>query len=294
MTAASPRGAASAFALYVACVFVLGATLAMPSHGLLAALLDQPPALHKWTANLLKLLALLGLVPLLRLQAITLKHGLAIGSGRVVRTEALVGLVLGCTSMGLVLSVLLALDVRVAEPNLTMAMVLSAATRAAVVALLVASIEELWFRGALQSALRPCGPIAALVSVASVYALLHFLRPDTVFAPPYLWIDGVRAVGGMFGRLSDFAYLDSAIALLIAGLVLGCAREYTGRIALAWGIHVGWVFVIQSARRVTTLNDTDASWLVGHYDGFIGWAFSAVTVLLLVVAGLRWRARIRQ
>ena len=72
-------------------------------------------------------------------------------------------------------------------------------------------------------------------------------------------------------------------ALLIAGLWLGLARRLSGSLWVCFGLHAGWVLVIQSMRRLSAVNDeAAASGLVGQFDGFIGWLAAG----MLLLAGL--------
>lgn len=278
----SARRAGNAFTIYALLVFLIGALIAVPTLWYLQSLSETAPLLHEWTASLLKLLALFGLVPLCALLGIGWRQAIALRSWRENFQHAFVGLAIGAASMSGLVAILLLVGVRHLEPSLDVSMLLIALAKGLVVAVLVATLEECWFRGALHSVLRPCGSLVAVLGIALVYAALHFVRPDTQFAEPYIWLDGFRATTAMFSRFEDFAHFDSALALLFVGVMLGLAREWSGSIALSFGLHAGWVWVIQSARRITSLHHPNDSWLVGSYDGFIGVGFCALAVIACV------------
>jgi uncharacterized protein len=273
-------------AAYTALVFALGGLAAWPSHQLLGLLMREPPLLHEWTADLLKLVALLGIWPLLRWSRLSWRDGLGLGiAGQWPR--GLQSLLIGVAGLALLSAILLALDVRVVKDTITTELVWRAAFKASITALLVATIEELWFRGALHAVLQRIGGWTAVGIVAVIYTTLHFLRPDVALVAPYEWLDGYTAIFGMFGRMGDAGYWDSALALLCAGLMFGWLRQTTGHILLAWGLHVGWVFGIQMTRRLTDLNRaSDYSFAVGKYDGIVGIGFICVVALTLVA--FRW------
>ena len=119
----------------------------------------------------------------------------------------------------------------------------------------VALAEEAFFRGVLLGlARRTARPMAALVFVSALFAVLHFLKP-----PP-------RAVGQLAVHwFSGFAFLPQTFwqwhnPLLVAGgfttlfvvaLVLGYARLRTRSIWLPIGLHAGWVFGLKSFNKVS-------------------------------------------
>lgn len=278
-------------AVYAMAVFGIGALTAVPVYKWLLGFGVELEALHQWTADWLKILALAAIPVLLFVARCKWRDGLGLNCGGRGLRQLSMGFVFGAATMAITCTALLALEVRVPRAGLDADVLVAALWKAALTAVLVSIIEELWFRGALHRVLRPAGPVRAVCIVACIYAALHFLRPDVPVAPPHVVFDGLSAVAGLFARFDDVRYFDSALALLCVGLVLGTLRVHFGCIAACIGAHAGWVFVLQTVRRTTQSEPGQWSWLAGRYDGIIGWGFIVVTLLAVsVVYG--WRARL--
>ena len=284
--------ASLAFALYVAAAFLVPAVLAWPLHAGLAAVGLTIP-FERLVFRLMEACALVGLWPLL---AVLGRRGAAawgFGAPRFWRS-LLFGLVAGVAMMAAPVAVLVATGVRVPDPAVTLD--LHAAARWAPLvlagALAVAVVEEVWFRGALFTALRSAGSVPAAGVTSLLYALVHFIRPD-VHLPPGggSWGAGFEAVAGSFDRLGSIAIRDSFLALCVAGAFLAWRRIETGGVAECIGIHAGWVIVIAVTRQVTVLDPRAAGApLVGGYDGVIG----LLVAVWLVAVMLAWRAATRR
>ena len=200
------------------------------------------------------------------------------------------GALLGIASLAPVCAILFLLDVRVmrvdlvADPQLWIATIAAAAASAVVVALK----EELFFRGGLFTALtRAGGAVLALWAGAAVYAAAHFLIAPAALAgaPPR---SGFHVLGQALGAVPQIANLDSFLALLCAGLVLGVARLRDGDIALCLGIHFGWVLTIKLFKKLTYVSDlAPMRVLAGRYDDVIGW-LAALALAALALALWRW------
>jgi membrane protease YdiL (CAAX protease family) len=94
-------------------------------------------------------------------------------------------------------------------------------------------------------------------------------------------------VAAVFTEAAQGRHLDSFVALLMVGVFLALVRERTGHIGWGIGLHAGWIFVIQTSRRVTEDHpDSSLAFLTGDYDGVIGWLAAAWISLL---AALYWR-----
>lgn len=163
--------------------------------------------------------------------------------------------------------------------------------------LAVAFVEETLFRGLLQGAVerefrgRRVAAAVGIGLVAVLYAALHFLARITIpeaEVGPWSGFTLLAAVGDQF---ADFgAITDSFLALLAVGVLLGVARRHTGTIALATGLHAGWVLVMRVVVGATARPETARyAWLVSHSDGFTGWLVTAWTVALLALLARGWR-----
>jgi len=180
---------------------------------------------------------------------------------------------------------LLLLGARVAEPgDIHSVEVLYALLSGLLSGILVAFIEESFFRGAMQYQMRRNTPLLATVFMTNLlYAAVHFTRPPIPAEGIIIdWNSGWEMLAGMFHQFEDFAGIaDSYIALFAAGLLLSLVRERSGNIALCIGIHAGWVLIIKLTREVTDANsNTPAAVLIGSYDNIIGWAATAVLALV--------------
>jgi membrane protease YdiL (CAAX protease family) len=112
-------------------------------------------------------------------------------------------------------------------------------------ALVVSVLEEFFFRGALQGAVRKTTVDGfAMVTVAILFAAVHFLKPvgthispaaihwwtGLALLPDTLWL--FRQPGPLLGGFST---------LLLAGLILGYVRDRTRSLWMPIGLHAGWI-----------------------------------------------------
>jgi membrane protease YdiL (CAAX protease family) len=147
----------------------------------------------------------------------------------------------------------------------------------------VAFIEETFLRGAMLTAIqRESGAKAAIGLTALLYASVHFLGSYRV--KPAL-VDAGSGIDMLTHALGVFAQpmhiVDSFMCLFVIGVLLGMVRVRTGNIAAPIGLHAGWVAVIYVVREYTDRNpDASGAWMLGEFDGFIGWLVLAWTVAL--------------
>lgn len=181
---------------------------------------------------------------------------------------------------------LFALDVRI-PVSFTTALIASAALKGAFAGLLIALIEETFMRGAMYSVIeRESGVRYALLLPAILYAAVHFMDGKLrIPAADMDFIGGLRMAAHILERFVDpLEILDSFLALFALGLLLALTRLRTGAIAGAIGLHAGGVCVIAILREISVVNTAaPAAWLVGSYDGVIGWLACAwIGVITLV------------
>ena len=200
------------------------------------------------------------------------------------------GLAIGIVSIGLVCGLLFALGVRLVRPELETGAGAWAGivAGAALSAVAVALLEEFWFRGGLHTLLQRIGGVhVAVWGGAALYAAAHFLEPaaDVHVSGPFA---GFVMLGHLVGQVFEPVNVDSLAALLAAGVALAVARVRDGDVALAIGIHAGWVLTIKIFKKFTYVS-TESGYraLAGHYDDLIGWL--AAGVLALLAVGLWWR-----
>jgi membrane protease YdiL (CAAX protease family) len=260
----------AAFFLYLLGCLVLAALLTWPL--MQSGWIDQPP--QRVMGRIAQILILAGLWPMLRAFAVANSASLGFG---VPRREFLRALAIGWLA-GLVILILLALalvalGVRIPNP-VTLDRLATKAVQALLGGLLVAALEETFFRGALYSAIsRRGGAWPAILWSALLFALLHFMKPRGLpDGMAYDWAANWQVFASTFTSPWQWRNLDSFVALLLVGIFLGLVRRRTGHIGWCIGLHAGWVFVIQVARALTADDPTaPLAWLTGDYDGIIGW-----------------------
>ncbi len=235
--------------------------------------------------RLTEVLAIAGTIPLLMSLGLGGKSAWGLHHNSFWRIDLTQGLLLGIASLSVTCVLLLIFNLRVVRPDLITefghwfnVIIVSALS-----ATLIALIEEIWFRGALQTVFtRVWGTFGGITVTAAFYAVAHFLRPssDLNEQPVSAW-SGFDAIASGFGNLQFVQMQDSLVALFFAGVVLGILRARQGSIVMCIGVHIGWVFVIKVYKKYTYINP-QAEWnaLVGHYDGVMGWLSAVLLVLL--------------
>ena len=129
-------------------------------------------------------------------------------------------------------------------------------------------------RGAMFTAIaRESGERAAIGLTALIYAAVHFLSRVRIPHEDVNWGSGLDLLAGTFVTFTrPDVIVDSFLALAAVGVLLGMIRARSGHIAACIGLHAGWVCVIGVLRELSVRNP-DSSWgfLVGDYDGIVGW-----------------------
>jgi uncharacterized protein len=184
---------------------------------------------------------------------------------------------------------LLSSSIRVADPQF----VLSAGSLLKIMlvglgsGVAVALLEETVFRGAMHTSIaRDAGPWAAAFLTAPLFALLHFFAKVRIPAEEVHWGSGFDLLMRSFAPLSQpLAVLDSFLAWMAVGLVLSLTRVLTGNIAVAIGLHAGWVVLLRMLQQSTVHGQPTAfdAW-VGSFDWLVGYwivPWAALIALLL-------------
>jgi membrane protease YdiL (CAAX protease family) len=186
-------------------------------------------------------------------------------------------------------ALLLALDVRQIKPGLEGDLP-PLLLGALVSGFAVAFIEETFFRGILFTAVsRTSGMRAAIIAPTLLYAALHFLGGKLRVPPEEVsWMHGFEVLSRLFERYAQpLAFADSFLALVALGVLLAMVRARTGAIAGCIGLHAAGVCAI-FVLRDTTVVDRQAplGFIVGQYDGVIGWAACAWFVAIVIAYGV--------
>lgn len=270
------------FFLYLISGLVLSALLTYPL--MTTGWIDHDP--QRVMGRLAQVILLLGLWPFLKRMGAANREALGYG---VPRPAFLAALWQGWL-LGFVILLVLVLSLRllgvlvsdVAEED-WLADLAVKSVQVLIGGLLTALLEETFFRGALYSVMRRNGGVVrAILWSSALFALLHFMKPHalpdgTVFDWAGTWHMFVHAFTDVF----QWQHVDSMVALMLIGAFLALVRERSGHIGWCIGLHAGWIFVIQLTRHLTDNNQASSNaWLVGDYDGIIGWLAAAWIGLL--------------
>ena len=150
----------------------------------------------------------------------------------------------------------------------------------------VAALEETFFRGALLGLIgRTASPWAALVFVAALFAVLHFLKPPehAVAVDAVRWWSGFAFLPKTFWQWREPGLVLGGFTTLFAvALVLGFARLRTRALWLPIGLHAGWVFGLKSFGKVSRHPAEPGLWIGGDLLHGLG----PVLVVLLTGAAV--------
>jgi membrane protease YdiL (CAAX protease family) len=196
--------------------------------------------------------ALLGLWPLLRHLGFRAWRDLGYVRAPGWRTHLLAGFALGLGSLAIAIGISIAVGARTLALDRSAGQIAVGVLRYAAVGIIVALIEETFFRGALQGAFqRGMNGAAAVILASVIYSVMHFLKPKGVNIPPgeVTWNSGFACLAGIGWRLfTDRDVVVSLVTLFLAGCILGLAYAKTRALYLSIGMHAGWVLANESAR----------------------------------------------
>ncbi len=283
-----------AFLLFVgllAAALVVASALTYPAWLLVATVSVEP--VHRVMNRLAMLFALIGLVFLTRKLGLSDRQSMGFGMPRsqFIR-QLLIGWLAGAALMIPLIAFLFGLDIRELKND-------ESAWTAIIIeglisGLIVALIEETFFRGVLFSAIqRTSGALAAVIAPSVLYASLHFLGGRLRGpADEVTWEHGFIVLSRLFERYTQpLAFFDSFMALVMLGVLLAIVRLRTGAIAACIGLHAAGVCAIAVMRKMSFVEPDAAHGVwVGTYDGVIGWAaliWFAIIVTIYVIATRR-------
>jgi uncharacterized protein len=281
------------FLTLMALALVAAAALAYPAWLLVSVVSVEP--VHRVMDRLAMFFALVGLIALTRRLGLADRDALGYGSSnRSFLVQLLIGWVVGFALMTPLVGLLLGLDIRELRA-LGVTAVIKAVPGALVSGLAVAFIEETFFRGALFTAVkRQSGTAIAILLPSFLYAAVHFLGGKLSSSSGQVsWGDGLVVLNHLFERYADpLALADSFVALFALGVFLALVRARTGAIAASIGLHAAGVTTIALLRSQTRVElGSDYSYLVGSYDGVVGWG--AAVWFVLISAAFFWFGRDR-
>jgi membrane protease YdiL (CAAX protease family) len=281
--------------VYFLVVFMGGALLAPWIYHLVHVTSSLVPSLQglaskpfpRYVNRCFLILGLAGLLPVLR--AVDLQSWRAIGLPHRPKAFPQIawGFLLGLGSLACVVMLALASGARHWAPAHNAWSVASYLAKSGLTALLVAPLEEIFFRGALFGALRKTFHwTMALVLSSAVYALLHFLeRPES--PGQVAWSSGLAVLLGMLGGFADAGkFIPAFFNLTLVGMILGLGYQRLGSLHFSIGLHAGWIFWLKSYSFLTEGSAGNAVWLFGTGRLIDGWLVCGI--LALILAGLNW------
>ncbi len=272
------------FILFIAALLLIGALLTYPLHALLGDTLDVSP--HKLPSRIGKLLAIPAFFLFIRRLGLYSRKSLGYDLPRPLFLRQLAaGWLAGLAILMALTGALVSLDIRLLKPlaDSFWPDLVGLLLKATLAGLLVGVIEETFFRGALFAAIRRRSTACSTVVLSSLfYAAMHFIDPLPLPAGvPIGWLSGLESLSGAFWQFGQLATFDSFLALFAVGVFLALVRECTGNIAYCIGLHAGWVLIIKLTKEYTYRNGTsDWAFLIGSYDGVIGYLATAWIALL--------------
>ena len=246
---------------------------------------------HRYVNRCLLVLALAGIWPLMRSLGMCswknlgwVKPG---GQGR----RLAGGFAFGFVSLAVVGLVALGCGAWEIHADIGISRLLKKLLGAALSAVVVAMLEETFFRGAVMGALRRVHSVTvAIILSSAIYALLHFFqRPE----PPgdVQWFTGLTLLPQMMRGFVDWPTLvPSFFNLTLAGIILALAYQRTGNLYFSMGLHGGWIFWMKFWSVIAGVRSGANTWTWGSPGKPIeGWLTLAVlvTVLFVVVSVLR-------
>jgi uncharacterized protein len=157
----------------------------------------------------------------------------------------------------------------------------------------VALIEETVMRGAMHTAIeRESGPWTAALLTAPLFAALHFFAKASIAPEQLGWGSGFDLLQRSFAPWGHPSLVfDSFLSWLAVGLILSLTRVLTGNIAVAIGLHAGWVVVLRMLQQATRGGNAPSyAFWVGRFDGLLGYWLLPWAVC---IAGALWLTRAR-
>lgn len=153
-------------------------------------------------------------------------------------------------------------------------------------ALLVALVEETFFRGILLSRNHPGDFLwGAVLTSSLLYATVHFATPGLVLEVDEVgWFSAFLILFSAFHKLSEPQFIGSFLTLFIFGVYLCFLRSHYRHLWASIGVHTGAVMLLKLYFETTQVDKQSARyWLVGNYDNVTG--YLTALVLLVVLAG---------
>jgi len=268
-----------AFAWFVGAILLagmIGALLAYPAYELTSGFASW--AFHRVASRVAMLVLIAELAWLCRHLKLTRARDFGYGlPWRRFLTVSCIWGAIGVATAGVGAAFLLSTHLRVASPDFTptalnFARIFLIGLSSGVA---VALLEETVMRGIMHTAIeRESGPWTAALLTAPLFAVLHFFAKTRIAPQDVGWGSGFELLLRSFSPLAQPALVfDSFLSWLIVGLILSLTRVLTGNIAMAIGLHAGWVLVLRMLQEGTSSGEAPAQYAfwVGRFDGLLGY-----------------------
>ncbi len=269
---------------FVAGVFLAGALVAPWVYRALHALTnvsEEFASFPRVVSRVLMVLTAIGLWPLMKGLRASWRE---IGVSRPDWPNAARGALLALVSLGAFIAIASLLDGRDWRRNATGASMLQAAALAALAAVLVAPMEEFFFRGVIFGLLRGRRRwMLALVLSGAFFAVVHFLQTPRA-AMEVQWFSGFEVLRDMLLPARSAAGQRAAqfVNLSLCGALLAWAYQRSGNLWFSIGLHAGWIYWLKFANALTIVpRGAHEAW--GTRKVIDGWG---VTLLLLATCAL--------
>jgi hypothetical protein len=273
--------------IYLVVVFVGGALLAPWIYWIAQTAAHDLPKIagapfHRFVDRSILILALAGLWPLLRALGAKSARDMGIVPPYGQFKKLCGGLALGFFSLAGVAGFAIGFGGRAFAQNLTAHQIVGTVSGAIATAAIVATLEEILFRGGIFGGLRRViyWPFALAVSSA-IYAITHFFQRAEL-AGAVAWNSGLVLLPQMLAGFADFHTLvPGFFNLTFAGILLGLAYQRTDNLYFSIGLHAGWIFWLKTYGAFTSDAPNAAVWFWGTgkmIDGWLAFFILAFTV----------------
>jgi hypothetical protein len=277
-----------ALIIYLLAVFFGGALLAPWLYELAQHFAYISPKIahapfHRYVDRSFLILALAGIWPLLRALGATSPREIGLVPLHGQSQKLLGGLLLGFLSLAAVAAIALGFGGRALVHGATAQAIVGTVFNAIATAVVVATLEEILFRGGMFGGLRRAfhWPMALLLS-SLIYALVHFLQRADI-AGPVAWYSGLALLPRILGGFVNLpALVPAFFSLTLVGVLLGLTYQRTGNLYFSIGLHAGWIFWLKTYGAFTADVPKSAVWFWGTGKMVDGWLTFIVLALMLV------------
>ncbi len=274
------------FCLFIILAFIVGAILAYPLKLLLDPVLALAFRKYLTYATLISGLVISGIY----LQLYNLLSFKAFGyNGKFITffKGMFNGFLYGLSIMLLIEALLFLLGIHELDStrSYTFQSVSLLVSKAIIVGLLIALVEESIFRGALFTGLyKQTGAVIATFFSSLIYATVHFIRYRDLPADVDIgWFTGITMMPEAFRRFYHWSIEDYFLTLFIFGILLALLRLKHKSIAACIGVHAGIVMLIKISDYVTNrTHSSNYDYLVSQYNSTFGWISFAVILLFTI------------